>query len=143
MWANILTKSKQGGPFRLNGSILMNVPINYDNNVKRRLTNPLLLPKDECSYLINNQVSPLLIHHRSVLGANKANSTHSSPTNTYSLTHLVRPMTPTSKMPVTKKVSNTFSAPPNNTWAERVRAPITTEQWLNGEIKLFNSLTSY
>jgi hypothetical protein len=54
MWANILTKPKQGSPFRLDRSILMNVPINYDDNVERRLTNPLLLPKDECSYLINN-----------------------------------------------------------------------------------------
>jgi hypothetical protein len=54
MWANILTKPKQGGTFRLDCSILMNVPINYNYNIEHRLTNPLLLPKDKNSYLINN-----------------------------------------------------------------------------------------
>ena len=31
MWVHVLTKSKQGGPFCLDCSILMNVPINYNN----------------------------------------------------------------------------------------------------------------
>ncbi len=54
MWANVRTKPKRGSPFRLDRSILMNVPINYDDNVKHRLTNPLLPPKAKRSYLINN-----------------------------------------------------------------------------------------
>jgi hypothetical protein len=58
--------------------------------------------------------------HRSVLGANRPNSTHSSPTNPYSLTHLVRPMTPMSQKPDTGKISNTTPAPPNLTWADQV-----------------------
>ncbi len=47
MWADVLTKPKQGGPFRLNRSHLMNIPINYDDNVERTKTHPLLLPQDE------------------------------------------------------------------------------------------------
>ncbi len=34
MWANVLTKPKQGRPFCLNRSYLMNIPINYDHNVE-------------------------------------------------------------------------------------------------------------
>ncbi len=48
MWANVLTKPKQRGPFRLDRSHLMNVPINYDDNAERLKTHPLLLPLDEC-----------------------------------------------------------------------------------------------
>jgi hypothetical protein len=47
MWADVLTKSKQGGPFRLNRSHLMNIPINYDDNIERTKAHPLLLPQDE------------------------------------------------------------------------------------------------
>jgi hypothetical protein len=47
MWANVLTKLKQGGPFCLDHSYLMNIPINYDDNVERTKTHPLLLPQDE------------------------------------------------------------------------------------------------
>jgi hypothetical protein len=47
MWANVLTKPKQGGPFRLNRSHLMNIPINYNDDIKRTKTPPLLLPQDE------------------------------------------------------------------------------------------------
>jgi hypothetical protein len=115
MWAVILTKPKQGGPFRLDHSILMNIPINYNDDVERNITHPLLILKDERNNLINNQVPTLLIHHRSVLGANRPNSTHLSPTNPYSLTHLVRPMTPMSQKPVTGKISNTMPAPPDLT----------------------------
>ncbi len=32
MWADVLTKPKQGGPFCLDRSHLMNVPINYDDD---------------------------------------------------------------------------------------------------------------
>jgi len=47
MWADILTKPKQGGTFCLDCSHLMNIPINYDNDVERINTHPLLLPKEE------------------------------------------------------------------------------------------------
>jgi hypothetical protein len=50
MWADVLTKTKQGRLFRLDGSILMNIPINYDDDkVKPKLTHPLLLPKDSAT----------------------------------------------------------------------------------------------
>jgi hypothetical protein len=47
MGANVLTKPKQGGPFHLDRSHLMNIPINYDNNAKRLKTKPLLLPSNK------------------------------------------------------------------------------------------------
>jgi hypothetical protein len=47
MWADVLTKPKQGGPFCLDHSHLMNIPIDYNNKVERTNTHPLLLPKDE------------------------------------------------------------------------------------------------
>ncbi len=59
----------------------------------------------------------------SLLRANRPNHTHLSPTNPYSLTHLVRPMTPMSQKPVTGKISNTMPALPNLTWAGQVKAP--------------------
>jgi hypothetical protein len=127
MWANILTKPKQGNPFRLDHSILMNIPINYDNNKECNITHPLLIPKEERNNLINKRVPTPLVHHRSVLGANRPNCTHLSTTNSYSPTHLVRPMTPMSQEPVTAKISNTIPAPPDLTWAGQVKAPAATE----------------
>ncbi len=47
MWANVLTKLKQGGPFRLDRSHLMNTPINYDDDVEGTKTHPFLLQQDE------------------------------------------------------------------------------------------------
>ena len=47
MWAGVFTKPKQGGPFHLDRSHLMNVPINYDDDAERLKTHPLLLPLDE------------------------------------------------------------------------------------------------
>jgi hypothetical protein len=70
MWANVLTKPKQGGPFRLDRSHLMNVPINYDDNTEHLKTNPLLLPLDKCLLCPNQMKDQLLktpiIHCRSV-----------------------------------------------------------------------------
>ncbi len=45
MWADILTKPKQGGPLRLDRSILLNIPINYDNDVIQNIIIPLLIPQ--------------------------------------------------------------------------------------------------
>ncbi len=47
MWADVLAKPKQGGPFCLDRSILMNISINNDGNVERKLTHLLLFPKDK------------------------------------------------------------------------------------------------
>ena len=68
MWANVLTKPKQGAPFRLDRSHLMNILINYDDDVERSKTHPLLLPKDERNAQMNVQLPKApLIHPRSVL----------------------------------------------------------------------------
>jgi hypothetical protein len=127
MWADVLTKPQQGGPFCLDRSILMNIPINYNKDVEHNITHPLLIPKDKRNNLINNQVPTPLIHHRSMLGANRPNSTHFSPTNPYSLTYHVRPMPPMSQKLVTGKISNTMPAPPDLTWADQAKAPADTE----------------
>ena len=75
MWADVLTKPKLGAPFRLDRSHLMNIPINYDDNVKRSKIHPLLLPKDERNTRMNDQLPKApLIHPRSVL-----RTEHSSP----------------------------------------------------------------
>jgi hypothetical protein len=54
MWADVLTKPKQGGPFCLDCSHLMNIPINFDNNVKCLKTHPLFLPSEERPNQMNN-----------------------------------------------------------------------------------------
>ncbi len=59
MWANVLTKPKQGGSFCLARSHLTNLPINYDNNTNCLETNPFLLPLDECP-LCPNQIKDQL-----------------------------------------------------------------------------------
>ena len=41
------TKPKQGTPFRLNWSMLMNIPVEYDDKFERKNTNPLSLPPKE------------------------------------------------------------------------------------------------
>ena len=72
MCADVLTKPKQGGPFRLDRSHLLNIN-RYDDDVKRTNTYPLLLSKDKrsapSSKLTNNRlhITPI-IHPRSVLG---------------------------------------------------------------------------
>ena len=49
MWADVLNKPKQGRPFRLDRSHLMNVPIDYDDEMERAKTHLELLPSDEPS----------------------------------------------------------------------------------------------
>ena len=43
MWCGILNKPKTGRPYRLDHSHIMNVPVDYDNEVERKATNPALL----------------------------------------------------------------------------------------------------
>jgi hypothetical protein len=63
-------KPKHGGPFHLDRSNLMNVPINSDEDAEQLKTNPLLLPSDErplCPYQMNDQLPKTpIIHSRSV-----------------------------------------------------------------------------
>ena len=47
MWCDILNKPKQGASYRLNRSHLMNVPVEYDDDVERRLTHLALLNKGD------------------------------------------------------------------------------------------------
>ena len=45
MWVDMNTKPKQGTPFRVDRSKMMNVPENYDDEIEKANTHPLLLPK--------------------------------------------------------------------------------------------------
>ncbi len=47
MWSDILNKPKQLAPLRKDRSILMNVPVEYDNGVECLKMNPALLPADQ------------------------------------------------------------------------------------------------
>ena len=47
MWADINTKLVQGELFRTFQHYMMGVPIDYDDDVERRRTHPMLLPKVE------------------------------------------------------------------------------------------------
>ena len=49
MWVDILNKPKQGTLFRRDQFHLMNMSIDYDNNVERGLTNPQLLAHENTS----------------------------------------------------------------------------------------------
>ena len=50
MWADVNTKPVQGAIFRIFQSDNMGVPVEYDDDVERRRTHPLLLPKIESEY---------------------------------------------------------------------------------------------
>ena len=45
MWADVNTKPVQGGLYRIFRHQMIGVPIEYDDDVERRRTRPLLLPK--------------------------------------------------------------------------------------------------
>ena len=47
MWADVNTKPVQGLLFRKFRHEMMGVPVEYDDDVKRRNTHPMLLPKIE------------------------------------------------------------------------------------------------
>ena len=47
IWVDMLTKPKQGTPFRRDRSILMNVNIDYDDKLERKNTDPRLLPNPD------------------------------------------------------------------------------------------------
>jgi hypothetical protein len=69
MWTDVLNKPEQGTPFRKDRAALMNVPVEYDDEVERKRTHPKLLPKSEQEELVKAQQDiPTSFHHRSVLG---------------------------------------------------------------------------
>jgi hypothetical protein len=45
MWSDVLNKPKQGNPYRVDRSHLMNVPVDYDDEQERKRTHPALLPQ--------------------------------------------------------------------------------------------------
>ena len=66
----MLTKPKQGNPFKKDRALLQNVPIDYDDKVERKRSHPALLPRNYThnkENLANQQAKPV-VHHRSVLG---------------------------------------------------------------------------
>ncbi|KAL7540479.1 hypothetical protein ACHAXR_011536 [Thalassiosira sp. AJA248-18] len=52
MWADDLNKPKQGRPFRLDHSHVMNVPLDYDDKMEHAKTHPELLPTHDPSSLV-------------------------------------------------------------------------------------------
>ena len=44
MWIDCHTKPKQSKPWRIDRSMLMNIPVDYDDDEERRNTHPKLLP---------------------------------------------------------------------------------------------------
>ena len=67
MWADVVNKPKGGRPFRLDRSYLMNVTIDYNNDLELLQTHPSLLPKAE-PLLANSRHKSASVNHRSVLG---------------------------------------------------------------------------
>ena len=47
MWSDVLTKPKQGSPFRRMRAKLMNCPVEDDDLAEAKLTHPALLPREE------------------------------------------------------------------------------------------------
>lgn len=68
MWSDVLNKPKQGKGFRLDRSLLMNCPIEYDDAVERRRTHPKLLAFEHNIDSANKRIEGPPIHRRSVLG---------------------------------------------------------------------------
>ena len=50
MWADVNTKPVQGELYRIFHHQMMGVPIEYDDDVERRCTHPLLLPEVEARF---------------------------------------------------------------------------------------------
>ena len=71
MWTDVLNKPEQGAKFRLDRAELMNVPVDYDDDVERRRTHPKLLSRDDQADMVKAQTKGRGIHHRSVLGSDR------------------------------------------------------------------------
>ena len=111
MWVDVRTKPKQGGPFCLDRSHCMNVPINYDDNAEHLKIHPLLLPSDERPINPKQTKDQLqktqIIHSRSVLGIKNPS--------------LITPISGTPPLPITWKLTSVRSSP---SWEDPVRIPV-------------------
>jgi hypothetical protein len=75
MWSNVLSKPKQGTPFRKGRAIWMDIPQDYDDNVEYHRTHlELLLPEDKENLDHNGSSTRLQQSSRSLSGeVNKLN----------------------------------------------------------------------
>ena len=81
MWSDVLTKPKQGKPFRVFRSKLMDVPEEYDDEEERKRTHYMLLPNEPevkqgiCQQVVSNGSMSARVkpgkHRRSVLDGDK------------------------------------------------------------------------
>ena len=72
MWCDVLNKPKQGPAFHKDRSFLMNVPIDYDDDVERKQTHPDLLPQTKLNSSLAVATSKGGSNHRgSVLGESR------------------------------------------------------------------------
>ena len=67
MWVDMNTKPKQGTPFKIDRSSLMNVPVDYDDKIERAKTEPMLLPAPNTNPKSTINQSKLVDSRRSVL----------------------------------------------------------------------------
>jgi hypothetical protein len=86
MWADVLNKPKQGAAFRLDRSHLMNVPMDYDDDIERSKTHPKLLAfKNEGAQVAPTKAKTVwegsrpVLHRRSVLGKPRIGAPQRSP----------------------------------------------------------------
>ena len=47
MWSDVLNKPKQGTPFRTDRAVLMNVPVDYNDEEEQKVTHADLLPQPQ------------------------------------------------------------------------------------------------
>ena len=116
-------KTKTRRPFRLDRSHLMNISIDYEDEVESTNTHPLLLPKDKRPTLNPKRMSNRLhttpiIHPRSVLGTTSLG--HRIPALETHLTRVTLSVTPILE-PRGKTPLKSLSL------ADRARAPATTK----------------
>ena len=77
MWPDVLNKPKGGRPLSLDRIYLMNVPLDYDNDMELLKTHPDLLPEAD-RILANSRRMRTPVHHRNVLGYNKITNPQSA-----------------------------------------------------------------
>ena len=67
MWSDVLNKPKQGMSFRKDRAVLMNVPVEYDDDLELSRTHVDLLPSPKQVQSVTEKTSPVT-DCRSVLG---------------------------------------------------------------------------
>ena len=77
IWAYVLNNPKGGRHFCLYFSYLMNVPVDYDNDMELLKTHPDILPEAD-HILANSRRMRTPVHHRSVLGYNEIPNSQSA-----------------------------------------------------------------